>query len=263
VSNLFRYFCPACGALFRDINERGVWRILHRGVQRSDDRTPLPTSRCVPYHDYVAFSPCRHCCPDVFRHCQACRLGYPGALDPAGRPTEAACDCHYCLESPTLTAIDAGRAKDLLQEKRAAGTFDVFLCHSSTDKPAVRSIADQLQGEGVLPWLDEREIRPGSRWQKALAEQITRIRAAAVFLGPTTNRPWQDAEIEALLDVFVHRGSMPIPVILAGGPDPDAIPLFLRAAQVVDFRLVNPDPLSLLIWGVTGVRRDRHHGQPR
>ncbi len=257
MSNLFRYFCPGCGALFRDINERGAWRILHRGLQSSGDRTPLPTSQCVPYHDYVAFSPCRHCCPDVFRNCEACKLGYPNTLDPPGRPTKAKCDCHYCVQSPTLSAISPERAQKLIKEKRAAGTFDVFLCHNHNDKPAVRQIADRLEQEGILPWLDERETRPGSRWQKVLAEQITKIRAAAVLLGPVGIGPWQDVEIEALLQVFVKRGSMPIPVLLPGGPDVDAFPLFLQGAELVDFRGAEPDPLSQLIWGVTGVRRDR------
>jgi hypothetical protein len=35
-----------------------------------------------------------------------------------------------------------------------AEIFDVFLCHNSEDKSAVREIAQQLVREGIKPWLD-------------------------------------------------------------------------------------------------------------
>jgi len=37
----------------------------------------------------------------------------------------------------------------------SAEVFDVFLCHNSEDKPAVRAIAQKLVKEGIKPWLDE------------------------------------------------------------------------------------------------------------
>jgi hypothetical protein len=42
-----------------------------------------------------------------------------------------------------------------LDRKRAAGEFDVFLCHNGADKPAVKAIAQRLKALGVMPWLDE------------------------------------------------------------------------------------------------------------
>jgi hypothetical protein len=54
-------------------------------------------------------------------------------------------------------------------------TFDVFLCHKSEDKPEIRHIADELVKRGINPWLDEREIMPGTLWQSALEEQIAHI----------------------------------------------------------------------------------------
>jgi hypothetical protein len=46
-----------------------------------------------------------------------------------------------------------------------AEIFDVFLCHNSEDKPAVRKIARTLAKKEIKPWLDEKEIRPGTSWQ--------------------------------------------------------------------------------------------------
>jgi len=39
--------------------------------------------------------------------------------------------------------------------------FDVFLSHSSQDKPAVRELAERLRADGLRVWFDEWEIRPG------------------------------------------------------------------------------------------------------
>ena len=46
--------------------------------------------------------------------------------------------------------------------------FDVFLCHNSEDKPAIRDFVRKLEEQGIKPWLDEEQIRPGTSWQTAL-----------------------------------------------------------------------------------------------
>jgi hypothetical protein len=75
--------------------------------------------------------------------------------------------------------------------------FDVFLCHSSEDKQAVREIAQELVKVGIKPWLDEDQIRPGTPWQTALGQQIKNIKSAAVFVGSGSLGPWQNQEIQA------------------------------------------------------------------
>ena len=52
------------------------------------------------------------------------------------------------------------------QDSRAQ-IFDVFLCHNSVDKPAVRENAEMLVKVGIKPWLDEEQIRPGASWQSS------------------------------------------------------------------------------------------------
>jgi hypothetical protein len=39
--------------------------------------------------------------------------------------------------------------------------YDVFLSHSSKDKPVARKLAQRLKAEGIRVWLDEWEIQPG------------------------------------------------------------------------------------------------------
>jgi eukaryotic-like serine/threonine-protein kinase len=133
-----------------------------------------------------------------------------------------------------------------------AEIFDVFLCHNSEDKPAVREIAQQLVREGIKPWLDEREIRPGTSWQTALEQQIGFIKSAAVFVGDSGIGPWQLPEIQAFLNQFVKRACPVIPVVLASAKSTPKLPLLLENLHWVDFRVTHLDPFKQLIWGITG-----------
>lgn len=132
--------------------------------------------------------------------------------------------------------------------------FDVFLCHNSADKPAVKAIGKSLKDAGLNPWLDEWELQPGQPWQDQLQAQIEDIGAAAVFVGKDGEGPWQKLEIQAFLQQFVDRKCPVIPVILPDYPKDKApkLPPFLALFTWVDFRKDDPDPLSQLIWGITG-----------
>ncbi|MBE9061657.1 GUN4 domain-containing protein [cf. Phormidesmis sp. LEGE 11477] len=132
--------------------------------------------------------------------------------------------------------------------------FDVFLCHNSEDKSAVIEIAEQLRRQGLKPWLDVWELQPGAIWQFALEQQIESIGAVAVFAGQKGMGPWQSEEIYAFLQEFIRRKCPVIPVMLPETQTQPRLPIFLRNRHWVDFRLQRPNPLSQLIWGITGER---------
>jgi hypothetical protein len=132
-----------------------------------------------------------------------------------------------------------------------AEVFDVFLCHNGEDKPAVREIARMLVKEGIKPWLDEDQIRPGTSWQTALGEQIENIQSAAVFVGDGGFGPWQDQEMQSFLNKFVNRKCAVIPVILLSAKGTPELPWPLENLHRVDFR-TDSYPLQRLIWGITG-----------
>ena len=140
----------------------------------------------------------------------------------------------------------------MLQRKIDAQAFDVFLCYNGQDKPAVKLIAEQLKQHGILPWLDEWELRPGLPRQRLLEQRIAQIKAAVVFIGQTGILPWQRMEIGALLDEFIQRDCPIIPVLLPDAPNILELPIFLRGMTRVDFRVQEPDPMRLLLWGITG-----------
>ncbi|MGZ3609991.1 MAG: WD40 domain-containing protein [Ktedonobacteraceae bacterium] len=149
---------------------------------------------------------------------------------------------------------DRSAAASKLQGKIATGDFDVFLCHHGIDKSDVKKVGEKLKEQGILPWLDEWELRPGISWQRLLEERIEQIKSAAVFVGKNGIGPWQQLELEAFLREFVNRGSPVIPVLLSDTPDEPQLPLFLKGMTWVDFRKQEPDPMRQLIWGITGER---------
>ena len=167
----------------------------------------------------------------------------PGAVSPAAEAGIAARE-----------AAAARRIAEALQHKRAAGEFDVFLCHNWADKPAVKKIAQQLMASGILPWLDEWELPPGRPWQPLLEQQIEHIKSAAVFVGAAGVGPWQEQELYGFLREFVSRQAPVIPVLLENAPEKPALPIFLKAMTWVDFRVSDPAPVERLVWGITGKR---------
>ncbi|MEA5523413.1 EAD6 domain-containing conflict system protein [Nodularia spumigena] len=130
--------------------------------------------------------------------------------------------------------------------------FDVFLCHNTNDKPAVIQVAEQLKQCGIVPWLDIWHLPPGFPWQPILEQQIDQIGAAAVFVGGSGIGPWQSQEIDAFLREFVKRKCRVIPVLLPDAPTEPKLPPFLQGLTWVDFRLVYPEPMGQLTWGITG-----------
>jgi WD40 repeat protein len=146
-------------------------------------------------------------------------------------------------------------ATPLLKSKIKIGDYDIFLCHNTEDKPQVKKLGKYLMDKfGILPWLDEWELRPGLRWQHLLEQQIGQIRSAAVFVGKDGIGPWQHMELEAFLSEFVRRGCPIIPILLPDAPIKPQLPIFLRGLTWIDFRKQDPDPMKQLIWGITGMR---------
>jgi hypothetical protein len=182
--------------------------------------------------------------------------GRPAAAHRETSGREAAPPPRPPAEPPTDVGADeeTRAAQRQVDRKRTAGAFDVFLCHNVGDKPAVMEIGRRLMARGLLPWLDQWELRPGTPWQRVLEEQIANIQAAAVFVGREGIGPWQRQELDGFLREFNKRGCPVIPVLLPGAGGEPELPLFLRGMTWVDFRESAPDPLAQLIWGITGQR---------
>ena len=173
---------------------------------------------------------------------------------------DAAC---FAFTAPTFCLLSCTRSFGLNRETQAdsssvngsspkAESFDVFLCHNSEDKPAVREIAQKLSEENIKAWLDEADIRAGNFWHTDIGQQIETVKSAAVFVGQHGVGSWQDREIVALLNQFDRRGCPVMPVILPSAGAKPVLPWSLVGSQCVDFRATDSHPLKRLIWGITG-----------
>ncbi len=155
------------------------------------------------------------------------------------------------MDASADAARNIAAASSVILGKQETTDFDVFLCHNAADKPAIRWTAERLRERGILPWLDEAELTPGRPWQEELENQISHIRAAAVFVGPSGIGPWQTREMRAFLNQFAERGCPVIPVLLPAAAAPE-LPLFLRDMTWVDLGAQDKAGIDRLVWGITG-----------
>ena len=151
-------------------------------------------------------------------------------------------------------SVEAIATQVRLHRKLVRREFDVFLCHNTEDKREVRSLGEQLRRRGLLPWLDEQELRPGMAWLQKLQEDFPKIKSSAIIVGQHGIGPWQNQEVGAILQLFVEHSRPIIPVILPSCQSVPDLPLFLRNLTWVDYRTLDPDPLDQLVWGVKGRR---------
>jgi hypothetical protein len=79
----------------------------------------------------------------------------------------------------------------------------VFLCHSSNDKPTVRSLYRRLIADHVNPWLDEENLLAGQDWQQEIPKAVRSADAVIVCLsrGSANKAGYVQKEIKYALDV--------------------------------------------------------------
>ena len=132
-------------------------------------------------------------------------------------------------------------------------TFDVFLSHSSVDKPWVIHLKDALQRYGVSVWLDRDEIRPGDLFVKALEAGLEQSRAVALIVSPeAVASGWVEEEYARAVSLAHNkqRALQLIPVLLRDA----TVPGFLQSRHLVDFRdeRMYAQKVWGLAWGITG-----------
>ncbi|HYH94670.1 TIR domain-containing protein [Hyalangium sp.] len=133
--------------------------------------------------------------------------------------------------------------------------YDVFLSHSSTDKPAVEHIARRLREQGLHPFLDKWHLIPGAPWVPALAQALSESETAAVFFGPSAPAPWHNEEMQLALSRAVRsRADFRLIPVLLPGATPEQLAGFIGLRTYVDFRegLDSEAELARLVAGIKG-----------
>lgn len=152
---------------------------------------------------------------------------------------------------PTLPP--APRVDPKTTDSATATGFDVFLSHSSKDKPNVRDLKKRLEAYDLSCWFDEDQLRPGIPWQQLLEEGIQQAKSIAVLIGKDGLGPWEDVEMQAALNLAVKDKRPVIPVLMPDAPVKPALPMFLGNRTWVDLRggFVKA-AVDNLVWGITG-----------
>jgi len=158
------------------------------------------------------------------------------------------------MESAADRERDRRVSDMVLRGKEETGEYDVFLCYNSRDRQAVEQIASRLKEKKVRPWLDIWDLRPGDRWIDKLAEIISSVNPAAVFVGPHQTGQYRNLEIPAVIRQSIESGIRVIPVILPEAEGEPQWSTFLEDFHRVDFRVPAPDPMASLVYGITGER---------
>jgi hypothetical protein len=100
--------------------------------------------------------------------------------------------------------------------RTSEGVLQVFLCHSSSDKPVVRDLYRRLKADGFDPWLDEEEILPGQRWEREIKKAVRASDVVVVCISNSIERAgYLHREIREILDVADEQPENVIYVIPA------------------------------------------------
>src|SRR4030095_3001192 len=97
--------------------------------------------------------------------------------------------------------------------------YEVFLCHNSQDKDAVRTINEILRQEfGLSTYLDEAALVGGEAWEQGIQSALSSARACAVIVGP---HGWGKYQLDHEARPAVRRRGVDssfrvIPVLLPG-----------------------------------------------
>jgi CheY-like chemotaxis protein len=114
-------------------------------------------------------------------------------------------------------------------------SIQVFLCHSTTDKPAVRSLHRALRSDGFRPWLDEEDLIAGKDWELTIQNAVRASQVVIVCLSraAVTKAGFRHKEIKLALDVADEQPEESIFLITARLEDCE-VPSRLKKWQWVD-----------------------------
>jgi energy-coupling factor transporter ATP-binding protein EcfA2 len=145
-----------------------------------------------------------------------------------------------------------------LAEKPAAQSapFDVYLSYHPADRVEVLEVAKRLRTRGIRPWVKDWELRPGMDWQAEMDAALSSAPALAIFVGKNFKDKLDQSELEGAR----IRGIPIIPVLLKSATPYDR-PSNLAHIRGVDLKGSDPDPVELLIWGITG-KNPHREGEP-
>ncbi len=84
--------------------------------------------------------------------------------------------------SAEISRKDIGTQQARREGSSPSHRLMVFLCHSSADKPAVRTLYEKLVTQSIDTWLDEENLLPGEDWQREIPRAVKNADVVIVCL---------------------------------------------------------------------------------
>ena len=102
------------------------------------------------------------------------------------------------LKDSQIDQIDIGKRIEKFGQQ-------VFISHNSLDKPLARKISSELEGFGIITWLDEKDIPAG----KSIPDEITKAlenctHFILIYSNNSKDKPWVQTELN---NIIMRRNS--------------------------------------------------------
>ncbi|MFY9819769.1 MAG: toll/interleukin-1 receptor domain-containing protein [Thermoanaerobaculia bacterium] len=142
--------------------------------------------------------------------------------------------CHRLTRQSILSPAKEHAEAPTSDSEQLLG-INVFLCHSSKDKPAVRELYRKLGQNGAQPWLDEEDLLPGQKWEQEIPRAVKDSHAVIVCLSDNAvNRAgYFHKEISFALDILDRQPENSI-YLIPVKIGPSTIPDRLKHLHCVD-----------------------------
>ena len=120
-------------------------------------------------------------------------------------PTPKGSDASGSTAAPGASAAPATTAGNAAHPR--AATYDVFVSHSSKDKPHADALCAALEASGLRCWIAPRDIDPGRKWDESIMDGIASSRVMLLVHSANANES-DDVERE-----IVHASNAELPVL--------------------------------------------------
>ena len=92
-------------------------------------------------------------------------------------------------------------------DKEPTEPLRLFLCHAKEDKDSVFELYKRLAKSGTQPWLDQKNILPGQKWELEIRKALRESHIVIVCLSKqsTGKRGYIQKEIKEALDIAEHE----------------------------------------------------------
>jgi internalin A len=150
--------------------------------------------------------------------------------------------CFKSFKKISITSLLEGyeRREEELEDSEKTDNpskYDVFICHSSKDKPVIALLIEDFKKEGITYWVDEEQIDYGDQITQRIEEGLQKSRYVIPCLSKNLNASgWTRAEYGSILNTVFSGNSRRnvIPLKLDNCEDDD-IPFLLRDKKRVTY----------------------------